>query len=174
MENLKVASAVLCGTSGLILGLSVGLGLMTSADLATAQSSAAPSKFEAECPEEIKTKQSPSVPVKGWVAHVDTVNARQIFTGLLLHDGHPKENTPLFPDESKAPGGSAAAGGSSASAGAATSDVVYKMPQGRETYLACQYTNSIVRLTKKIPAGVTSCRVRFSETLGHVQKVLCD
>lgn len=148
--------------------LAIGLGLAGAIDLALAQNLAAPSKFEAECPEEIKTRQAPAVPVKGWIPHVDTVNARQIFTGLVLHDGHPKDNTPLFPDEPTAPSSPPASGAP------ATDDVVYKMPQGREAYLACQYTNSIVRLTKRIPAGVSSCRVRFSETLGHVQKVLCD
>lgn len=158
----------------------LGLALLLAPASSTAQTSTS-SKFEAECPEEIKTKQAPAAPVKGWIPHVDTVNARQIFTGLVLHDGHPKDNTPLFPDESAAPtdspasaAGSTATGRPLASGAPATDDVVYKMPQGREAYLACQYTNSIVRLTKRIPAGVTSCRVRFSETLGHVQKVLCD
>lgn len=120
------------------------------------------SRVEIECPEEIKTKQTPITPPKGWATHVDTTNARQLFTGLAIYDGHPKDGATLFADES-------AEGGSDASAGA-----LYKIPAGREGYLVCQYTNTLVRLIKKLPKDIQSCRVKFSETLGHVQKAVCE
>ncbi len=117
---------------------------------------------EVECPEEIKTKQTPITPPKGWATHVDATNARQLFTGLAIYDGHPKDGATLFADES-------AEGGSDASAGA-----LYKIPAGRDGYLVCQYTNTLVRLIKKLPKDIQSCRVKFSETLGHVQKAVCE
>ncbi len=126
--------------------------------------------FEAECPEEVKTRQAALPTPKGWSAHVEAVSARQIFTGLELYSGHPKDGAPLFPDEAAAP----AAGKPAAAATDAPSDTTYTIPAGRESYVSCQYTNTIVRLIGKIPKTAKTCRVRFSETLGHVQKVICD
>lgn len=137
---------------------------------------AAAAPFEAECPEELKTKQSAEAIPKGWSGYTDTVNGRQIFTGLELFNGHPKDGAPLFADEAAAPAPAVAAEGNAKSAPApeTPNEMVYKVPTGHEVYVACQYTNTIVRVIKKIPKGLQSCRVRFSETLGHVQKVVCE
>lgn len=125
--------------------------------------SARAAKIEIECPEEIKTKQSVSTVPKGWSAHVDTLTTRQIFTGLTLFNGHPKDAAPLFPDEAEknekitdAP------------------DTVYKIPPGHDVYVACLYTGTLVQMVRKLPKDVQICRVRFSETLGHVQKAVCE
>ena len=135
-------------------------------------SNSARASFEAECPEEIKTKQSAVAAPKGWTAHVDSVNARHIFTGLQLFNGHPKDNAPLFPDESAPAAASPVAKG--AATPEAVSDTTYKIPAGHDAYVVCEYTNSTVRMIQKIPKGVTSCRVKFSETLGHIQKAVCE
>lgn len=142
-------------------------------------------KTEVECPEEIKTKQTQVAPIKGWSTHVETVNARQIFTGLEMFNGHPKDGAPLFSDETgpdkpttpslTPPTGTAPApGGTAPSAEISATDTVYKIPAGHEAYVSCQYTNTLVRLIKKLPKGVQTCRVRFSEALGHVQKAVCE
>jgi hypothetical protein len=136
-----------------------------SAVIAFSASKSAAAKFEAECPEEIKTKQS-GTPVKGWTADVDMINARQIFTGLVLFSGHPKDGATLMPDET-AP----AKAGEKPGDGAG--DIVYTLTAS-ETYMACQYTGTLVRLIKKLPKDVKSCQVKFSATLGHVQMVACD
>jgi hypothetical protein len=141
--------------------------------VATLLSQSAMAAFEAECPEEVKTKQSPGPTPKGWSTHVDTVNARQIFTGLELFNGHPKDAAPLFADD-PLPAPTVRKSGTEAPPVVATSDMVYKVPPGHDVYVACQYTNTIVRVIQKIPKGMQTCRVRFSETLGHVQKVVCD
>ncbi len=131
---------------------------------------ASASVFEAECPEEVKTRQAALPTPKGWSAHVEGVSARQIFTGLELYSGHPKDGAPLFPDEAAAPVADKPAAG----APETPVDTTYTIPVGRETYVSCQYTNTIVRLIGKIPKTAKTCRVRFSESLGHVQKVICD
>lgn len=123
--------------------------------------------FESECPEEIKTKQT-GAPVKGWAIDVDTVNARQIFTGLVLFNGHPKDGATLMPDEPAAP-----KPGEKPAELSGVGDIVYTLT-APETYMACQYTSTLVRLIKKLPKDVKICRVKFSETLGHVQKAICD
>lgn len=122
--------------------------------------------FQAECPEEIKTRQAALPTPKGWTAHVDTVNSRQIFTGLEIISGNPKDGgVPVFPDSTQpaAPAGATA-----------PVETVYTIPTGREAFVSCQYTNTLVRLVGKIPKTAKICRVRFSETLGHVQKIACD
>lgn len=129
--------------------------------------------FEAECPEEIKTKQAAAAVPKGWLAHVDAVNSRHIFTGLQLFNGHPKDNAPLFPDESPAPTAASSQKGAAAPQPVST-DTTYKIPPGHEAYVVCEYTNSTVRMIQKIPKGIATCRVKFSETLGHIQKAVCE
>lgn len=127
--------------------------------------------FEAECPEEIKTKQTAVAAPKGWQAHVDTVNARHIFTGLQIFNGHPKDNAPLFAEES-VPAAAPVAKGSAAPE--PVTDATYKIPAGHEAYVVCEYTSSTVRMIQKIPKGIAACRVKFSETLGHIQKAVCE
>lgn len=126
--------------------------------------------FEAECPEEIKTRQTAVAVPKGWVTQVDDVNARHIFTGLQLFDGHPKDNAPLFSDEA-APAAPVKKG---AAAMEAVNDATFKIPVGHDAYIVCAYMNSKVRMIQKIPKGLTTCRVKFSETLGHVEKAVCE
>lgn len=124
-------------------------------------------KFESECPEEIKTKQSGAA-IKGWTTDVDTLNARQIFSGLVLFSGHPKDGATLMPDEAPP-----ANPGEKSVETSGAGDIVYTLT-GKESYMACQYTSTVVRLIKKLPKDVKTCRVKFSETLGHVQMVACD
>ena len=140
--------------------------------------SAQAAKIEVECPEEVKSRQSP-VPMKGWATYVEAVNPRQVFTGLSLYSGHPKDGVVLFADETAeaAPTNSASATpASSATPGAAPvqAGVPYKIPAGKEGFVVCQYTNTLVRLIKKLPKDIQVCHVKFSETLGHVQKAVCD
>ncbi len=127
-------------------------------------------KIEVECPEEVKSRQAP-VPMKGWASHVETVNTRQLFTGLSLYSGHPKDGVILFADETSAPPAVAGSGTAEAPAQAGTP---YKIPAGKEGFVVCQYTNTLVRLIKKLPKDIQVCHVKFSETLGHVQKAVCD
>lgn len=127
-------------------------------------------KIEVECPEEVKSRQAP-VPMKGWAAHVETVNTRQLFTGLSLYSGHPKDGVILFADESSAPAADAGSGTATPPVQAGTA---YKIPAGKEGFVVCQYTNTLVRLIKKLPKDIQVCHVKFSETLGHVQKAVCD
>jgi hypothetical protein len=136
-------------------------------------------KFEVECPEGIKTIQRGVAPGQGWSTYVDKLNARQIFAGLSLSQGPPKDGVTLFPEESTSTTATQEApppqvSQESVVAQAAIPDVIYKIPQDRETHVICQYTNTLVRLTKKVPKGIEICRVRFSETIGHIQKAICD
>lgn len=122
-------------------------------------------KIEVECPEEVKSRQAP-VPMKGWASHVESVNTRQLFTGLSLYSGHPKDGLVLLADETSTPPADTTA---STQAG-----TPYKIPAGKEAFVVCQYTNTLVRLIKKLPKDIQVCHVKFSETLGHVQKAVCD
>ncbi len=153
---------------GLVLGITAGItaGMTARADDpapqassgAVAASSAA--RFEATCPEEVRTKQAPSAPVKGWSSFVEVLNSRQIFTGATLSEGHPKDGVVL--DAKPSP------------ADSKTSETFFDLPKGKDTFLVCQYGNTLVRLIQKLPKGLSTCRIGYSETLGHVQKVACE
>jgi hypothetical protein len=108
------------------------------------------------------------MPVKGWATDVDKVNARQIFSGLVLFSGHPKAGVTLMPDEAPTP-----TPGENPVETVGAGDIVYTLT-APESYMACQYTSTLVRLIKKLPKDVKVCRVKFSSTLGHVQMVSCD
>ncbi|MDZ4083329.1 MAG: STY0301 family protein [Bdellovibrionales bacterium] len=118
------------------------------------------SKFEAMCPEEVRTKQAASAPVKGWSSFVEVLNSRQIFTGATLSEGHPKDGVVL--DAKPSPVDSTA------------NETFFELPKGKDVFLVCQYGNTLVRLIQKLPKDLTTCRIRYSETLGHVQKAVCD
>lgn len=120
----------------------------------------ASSKFEAMCPEEVRTKQAPAAPVKGWSSFVEVLNSRQIFTGATLNEGHPKDGVVL--DAKPSPVDSTA------------NETFFDLPKGKDVFLVCQYGNTLVRLIQKLPKDLTTCRIRYSETLGHVQKAVCD
>jgi hypothetical protein len=161
----------------LVLGLGSVLAAM-GAQLAGAQSAAqsavqqgdpaqqkvSTTRFETQCPEEVRTKQAPAAPIKGWATHVETVNSRQIFTAAYLYEGHPKDGVQLMPMADTAQQ-------AALSAGAGTT---YAIPVGKDIFLVCYYGNTLVRLIHKIPKGVNSCVVKYSETLGHVQKAVCE
>ncbi|MBN8538910.1 MAG: hypothetical protein J0L82_00880 [Deltaproteobacteria bacterium] len=117
-------------------------------------------RFEAACPEEVRTKQAPSAHVKGWSPFVEVLNSRQIFTGATLSDGHPKDGVVL--DVKPSP------------AGSHTNETFFDLPKGKDVFLVCQYGNTLVRLIQKLPKGLSTCRIAYSETLGHVQKAVCD
>lgn len=133
--------------------------------------SAQAAKIEVECPEEIKTKQAIEAAPKGWESLSETAVNRQIFTGLQIYDGHPKNGAQIF----EAPPTTDAAG-VKAAADSATPPIesIFQIPEGREAYVTCYYTGTLVRVTKKLPKGTRTCRVKFSETLGHVQKAICE
>ncbi len=118
--------------------------------------------------------------MKGWTTDVDSVNARQIFGGLVLFSGHPKYGATVMPDEAAAnipvgkPPEKTPEKTSEQLAGATgAGDIVYTLTSP-ETYMACQYTSTLVRLIKKLPKDAKICRVKFSATLGHVQMVACE
>lgn len=136
--------------------------------------SAHAAKIEVECPEEVKSRQAP-VPMKGWATYVEAVNTRQVFTGLSLYSGHPKDGVILFADE-PAESAESANATPSATPGATSvqAGMPYKIPAGKEGFVVCQYSNTLVRLIKKLPKDIQVCHVKFSETLGHVQKAVCD
>lgn len=154
------------GAIGLIAGTGVPFGASVSqaADPAP-QSTGAPAsssnaKFDSMCPEEVRTKQTAATPVKGWSSFVEVMNARQIFTGAALYEGHPKDGVVL--DAKPSPVDSP------------SNETFYDLPKGKEVYLVCQYGNTLVRLFQKLPKDLLTCRIRYSETLGHVQKAVCD
>lgn len=129
-----------------------------------AQQKVSTTRFETQCPEEVRTKQAPAAPIKGWATHVETVNSRQIFTAAYLYEGHPKDGVQLMPMADTAQQ-------AALSAGAGTT---YAIPVGKDIFLVCYYGNTLVRLIHKLPRGVNSCVVKYSETLGHVQKAVCE
>ncbi len=132
-----------------------------STKASAAGSAASPaSKFEATCPEEVRTKQTLSAPVKGWSSFVEVLNSRQIFTGATLAEGHPKDGVVLDAKPS--------------SAESTGNETIFDLPKGKDVFLVCQYGNTLVRFIQKLPKGLSTCRIGYSETLGHVQKVTCE
>lgn len=127
-----------------------------------AQQKTAAVRFEAQCPEEVRTKQAPASPIKGWATHVETLNSRQIFTAAYLYEGHPKDGVQLSPS---------VGGADEASSGSGTN---YAIPAGKDVFLVCYYGNTLVRLINKLPKGMKTCVIKYSETLGHVQKAVCE
>lgn len=117
-------------------------------------------KFEATCPEEVRTKQTLSTPVKGWSSFVEVLNSRQIFTGAALSEGNPKDGVVL--DAKPSP------------ADSTSNETFFDLPKGKDVFLVCQYGNTLVRFIQKLPKGLSTCRIGYSETLGHVQKVTCE
>lgn len=183
-NTLLISGLVLIGSMGQMLVQSQAAFAQTSAQTAPAQTGStqatqAPARqgqgdpaqqkvsttrFETQCPEEVRTKQAPAAPIKGWATHVETVNSRQIFTAAYLYEGHPKDGVQLMPMADTAQQ-------AALSAGAGTT---YAIPAGKDIFLVCYYGNTLVRLIHKIPKGVNSCTVKYSETLGHVQKAVCE
>jgi hypothetical protein len=51
---------------------------------------------------------------------------------------------------------------------------LFDLPKGKDVFLVCQYGNTLVRFIQKMPKGLSTCRIGYSETLGHVQKVTCE
>ncbi len=122
--------------------------------------SAPAGKFEATCPEEVRTKQTLSTPVKGWSSFVEVLNSRQIFTGAALFEGNPKDGVVL--DAKRSPSDST------------SNETFFDLPKGIDVFLVCQYGNTLVRMIQKLPKGLSTCRIGYSETLGHVQKAVCE
>lgn len=125
------------------------------------QQKASAARFEDQCPEEVRTKQAPAAPIKGWATHVETLNSRQIFTAAYLYEGHPKDGLQMVPS-------------AEATEAASATGTTYTIPAGKDVFLVCYYGNTLVRLIQKLPKGLNSCVVKYSETLGHVQKAVCE
>ncbi len=140
--------------------ISVPMLVMAADQVPQTTAPSSPAKYEAQCPEEVRTKQAPAAPVKGWASFVEVMNSRQIFTGATLSEGHPKDGVAL--DAKPSPPDSA------------TSEIFFDLPKGKDVFLVCQYGNTLVRLIQKLPKDLTTCRIRYSETMGHVQKAACD
>ena len=117
-------------------------------------------KFEATCPEEVRTKQTLSTPVKGWSSFVEALNSRQIFTGAALSEGNPKDGVVLDAKPS--------------TSDSTSNETSFDLPKGKDVFLVCQYGNTLVRFIQKLPKGLSTCRIGYSEALGHVQKVTCE
>lgn len=178
-NTLLISGLVLIGSMGQTLVQSQAAFAQTSAQTAPAQTGStqatqAPARqgqgdpaqqkvsttrFETQCPEEVRTKQAPAAPIKGWATHVETLNSRQIFTAAYLYEGHPKDGVQMMPSTDVAQAGTG---------------TIYSIPAGKDIFLVCYYGNTLVRLIHKLPRGVNSCTVKYSETLGHVQKAVCE
>lgn len=160
--------------SGGIGGILLGLVLLASPRVFTqTEPEAKPeTKFEVQCPEEIHTQQKLKALVKGWNTHVEALNSRQIFTAAYLYEGHPKDGVQMT--SVPVPQASLTGGQQKGEGGAGGLDMLYEVSEKTEVYFVCQYGNTLVRLFKKLPKGLKTCTVKFSETLGFVQKVVCD
>ena len=158
--------ALLCGLIAAIpFGNTASAEELTPASASTKASAAGSAfvpagKFEATCPEEVRTKQTLSTPVKGWSSFVEVLNSRQIFTGATLAEGHPKDGVMLDAKPSRTD--------------STSNETFFDLPKGKDVFLVCQYGNTLVRFIQKMPKGLSTCRIGYSETLGHVQKVTCE
>lgn len=148
------------GCMVLVVGFSAATALANDPVAQVEAPVVAASKFEATCPEEVRTKQAPAAPVKGWSSFVEVLNSRQIFTGATLAEGHPKAGVVL--DAKPSP------------ADSVSNEIFFDLPVGKDIFLVCQYGNTLVRLIQKLPKGLSGCRIGYSKTLGHVQKAVCD
>lgn len=109
------------------------------------------------CPASIKTTQSLQQPIHGWDGFLDDLNAVHTFNRISFYADHPKEHASLSPDSER------------------SKNHTLTWTFGKETiWLACEYSNTLMQLTKPLPTGTKQCRVTYNANYSQVIKIECS
>ena len=100
---------------------------------------------EYQCPAKIDTAQSLTQSFDGWSSYQDTVNGVQNLKGIQVYDGPPEELASLIPDNEEA------------GKQEEKSFWTFNVQNGRAIWIACEYYQSTVALTRELPLGVEKC-----------------
>lgn len=129
--------------------------LLTAVALALLSGQA--SSAHLQCPALIKTNQSLAAPINGWDGFLDDLNAVHAFNRITFYAGHPKEHASLSPDSER------------------SKNHTLTWTFGKETiWLACEYSNTLMQLTKPLPTGTKQCRVTYNANYSQVIKIECS
>lgn len=120
-----------------------------------------------QCPERISVEEAAKASYPSWEFTVDKGKGDVHLQSMLLYDGHPRELASLMPDGTVKKGGQLIATWRLA-----------KLEADRSYWVGCAYRNSMTLLTKRLPAGVSSCRysqkMLSSGTLAGVESFVCE
>jgi hypothetical protein len=114
--------------------------------------------IDIHCPEEIKTIQS-IVKLKEWDQMLDTLNSKQCLIQMSIYDGNPREGASLVPDNE----------------GSKQDPYWTFSGKGERAYwIACFYSQSVIRLIKEIPRKIKKCTLRFKDNPKRVDFLSCQ
>jgi hypothetical protein len=108
-----------------------------------------------QCPPSIKTQQSLQGRIDGWDAYLDDLNGMHNFSRITFYDKHPKEHASLASD-----------------AKAKKNQLVWNF-DASEIWLVCEYTNTNVQLTQKLPSEIKKCTVTYDANFTQVTDINC-
>ena len=131
--------------------------------LSVAVLSATPSASLADCPSTLSVEQRAVEPPAGWSATDDGSPHR--LTGVTFFDGPPAERASLVYGEE-------------ASAEKEWTGIWNFEPNPRGYWIACAYSGTSVVLSRRLPAEVKVCRVRYEQEgregpVGSLQNIDC-
>lgn len=90
------------------------------------------------CPEQIETQQTTVSAPAGWrVLNADT---RHYWSGVTLYSGKPEDNASLKPENKK-------------------NKRTWNFSASEEIYAVCEYNQTNLQLTQKLPAHTTDCNL---------------
>jgi len=114
-----------------------------------------------KCPYEVSTTQSlkGAVPSE-WEPLLDTLNGNQLIERISVYDGHPKEGADLIPDNVGKNGGK-------------KEDSYWSFTPGRTYWLACFYSQNVIRLVQKIPSDVKKCTLKIHPAYQRPVSLTC-
>ncbi len=112
-----------------------------------------------QCPEQIETKQSLSKAVIGWTGVVDKLNGATRLDSIELSLGHPNDGAILAPDNK---------GGSGAPVW------TFSGKSEADIWMACLYTQSHIRLIRKLPKGTSRCTLKYLQSPTRIEGISCQ
>ncbi len=119
---------------------------------------------EYRCLNSIETQQTLSAKLinqlnADWEAMPDAINAHQSLENIQVYDGHPREGAALVPDNEDS-----------------REEPFWTFPkdQKRRIWIACIYSQSIVRLVKQLPEAVKKCTLKYRGKSKQIDRILCE
>ena len=111
---------------------------------------------EEPCPNKLETKQSIVKNISGWNIFQDS-NDQHILRMVDFYSGNPKKMAQLAPDNADN-----------------MKDPVWTFGLNDEIWQVCRYTNTKISLTKKLNAGLKSCRVKHNKQISQqIDSISC-
>ncbi len=108
-------------------------------------SSYAVNSFSIKCPANLQVSQSLTNKYPGWRSLV--IQPRYYLSNVTFYSGKPEELASLIPDSST------------------QKNAVWNFSSNDQIYLTCEYNQTSIQLTQKLPKSVTQCQVWYDPSI---------